>query len=220
MLHLSIHHKDVAFGINEDIARNKVPYFVGVVGIASFSCSLLKAQRCHICVDHHLGGRMGISDSRLDNNRLDGTTIEAGKSIERISCIREDGVMHQNLSKQSHYATAIQKIVDFVDNFLCNISVIFIPAWTRNAQVKDVHYGNPIAIGFGHLFSSTLLCLESAYICLAISKLRFIYCAKSLELIGDCCDAAIFRILRSVTSLWNWLRNVMTHLSFKYLLQN
>ena len=41
------------------------------------------------------------------------------------------------------------------------------------------------------------------YICLAISKLRFMYCAKSLELIGDCCDAAIFRILRSVASLWN-----------------
>ena len=37
---------------------------------------------------------------------------------------------------------------------------------------------------------------------------------NSLELIGDCCDAAIFRILRSVTSLWNWLRNVMIHLCF------
>ena len=30
MLHLSINNKDVAFGINENIARNKVPYFVGV----------------------------------------------------------------------------------------------------------------------------------------------------------------------------------------------
>ena len=112
-----------------------------------------------------------------------------------------------------HNAAAIQKIVDFVDDFLCNVSVIFIPAWTRYAQVEHIHHGNPIAIGFGHLFSSTLLSLDAAYICLAISRLRFIYCAKSLELIGDCCDAAIFRILRSVTSLWNWLRNVITHLS-------
>ena len=54
------------------------------------------------------------------------------------------------------------------------------------------------------------------YICLAISKLRFMYCAKSLELIGDCCDAAIFRILRSVASLWNWLRYVMTHLCLEF----
>ena len=35
MLHLSIHHKDVALGINEDIARNKVPYLVSVVGISN-----------------------------------------------------------------------------------------------------------------------------------------------------------------------------------------
>ena len=54
------------------------------------------------------------------------------------------------------------------------------------------------------------------YICLAISKLRFMYSAKSLELIDDCCDAAIFRILRSVASLWNWLRYVMTHLCLEF----
>ena len=124
MLHLCIHHKDVAFGINEDIARNKVPYFVGVVLIAT---------------------------------------------------------------------------------------------WTWHAQVEDIHHGNPIAIGFGHLFSSTLFNFKTAYLCLAISKLRFMYCAKSLELIGDCCDAAIFRILRSVTSLWNWLRNVIIHNYLNYI---
>ena len=149
MFHLSINNKDVAFGINEDIARNKVPHFVGVVGIASFSCSLLKAQRCHICVDHHLGGRMGISDSRLDNNRLDGTTIEAGKSIERIGCIRKDEVVHQNLSKQACNATAIQKIVDFEDDFLSNVGVVLIATWAWYAQVEYIHHGNPIAVGFG-----------------------------------------------------------------------
>ena len=40
------------------------------------------------------------------------------------------------------------------------------------------------------------------------------YSAKSLEFIGDFCDSAIFRILRSVASLWNWLKNVMTHNHF------
>ena len=58
---------------------------------------------------------------------------------------------------------------------------------------------------------TSLLRLKSTYILEAISTLRFMYCAKSLEFIDDCCDAAIFRILRSVTSLWNWLRNVMIH---------
>ena len=52
---------------------------------------------------------------------------------------------------------------------------------------------------------------QGIYICLANSKLRFMYCAKSAELIGDCCDASIFFILRSVTSLWNWFRNVILH---------
>ena len=42
---------------------------------------------------------------------------------------------------------------------------------------------------------------KSAYIAFANSKLRFIYSAKSAELIGDFCDAAIFRFLRFVTSL-------------------
>ena len=213
--YLSIYNIYITFIVNEDIARNKVPYLVGVVGIASFSCSFLKAQRCHIGINHHLGSWMGISYSWLDNNRLDGTTVETGKSIERIGSIREDEVVHQNLSKQAHNATAIQKIVDFVDDFLCNVGIVLIATWAWYAQVENIHHGNPIAVGFGHLFSSTLLCFETAYICLAISKLRFMYCAKSLEFIGDCCDAAIFRILRSVTSLWNWLRNVMTHLSFK-----
>ena len=215
MLNLCINHKDVAILVNQHVARDKVPYLVDVVGIASFCRSLLKTQRCHIGINHYLGSRMGISDSWLDNNRLDGTTIEAGKSIERIGCIREDEVVHQNLSKQAHNATAIQKIVDFVDDFLGNVGVVLIATWAWYAQVENIHHRNPIAVGFGQLFSYMLLCLETAYICLAISKLRFMYCAKSLELIGDCCDAAIFRILRSVTSLWNWLRNVMIHLSFK-----
>ena len=35
--------------------------------------------------------------------------------------------------------------------------------------------------------SYTLLYFEAAYICLAISKLRFMYCAKPFEFIGDCC---------------------------------
>ena len=63
--------------------------------------------------------------------------------------------------------------------------------------------------------SNTLL-NSKTYILAAISTLCFIYCAKSLELIGDCCDTAIFRILRSVTSLWNWLRYVIIHLRFYY----
>ena len=87
-----------------------------------------------------------------------------------------------------------------------------IVTWTRNTKIEDIHHRDPETLAFSHLFSGTLLGLETTYILLAISRLRFMYCAKSLELIGDCCDAAIFRILRSVTSLWNWLRNVIIHL--------
>jgi hypothetical protein len=41
MLHLSINNKDVAFGINENIARNKVPYLVGVVALPRNGLHLL-----------------------------------------------------------------------------------------------------------------------------------------------------------------------------------
>ena len=63
------------------------------------------------------------------------------------------------------------------------------------------------------------LLLSINYIFFAISTLRFMYCANSFEFIGDCCDAAIFRFLRSVTSLWNWLRYVMIHLLLNSSLQ-
>ena len=109
--------------------------------------------------------------------------------------------MHQNLSKQSNNTATIQKIIDFINDFLTNISVVFVTAWTRNAKVENIHHRHAEPLTFSHLFCDTLLSFKTAYILLAISRLRFMYCAKSLEFIGDCCDAAIFRILRSVTSL-------------------
>ena len=127
--------------------------------------------------------------------------------------------MHQNLAQQAHDASAIKQVVDFINDLLANIGVVLITAWARNTKVEDIHHGNPKTLVLRHLLSSTLFCLKTTYILEAISTLRFMYFAKSLELIGDCCDAAIFRILRSVTSLWNWLRNVMIHSKFVTPLQ-
>lgn len=93
-----------------------------------------------------------------------------------------------------------------------DVCVVFMSAWTGNPQTKYVHHGKPKTLGFGHLFSGSLLGFEPSYICFASARLRFMYSAKSLELIGDFCDSAIFRILRLVTSLWNWLMNVMVHI--------
>lgn len=66
-------------------------------------------------------------------------------------------------------------------------------------------------MGFGDLFGDSLFDLKVVYIAFANSKLRFMYSAKSAELIGESCDAAIFRFLRSVTSLWNLFRYVIVH---------
>ena len=205
-LNLCINHKDVAILVNQHVARDKVPYLIRSIRETPLLGSLLETKSCHIGVYHNLSGRMGISNARLGDDWLNCATIKAGKTIEGIGCVREKQIVHQNLFEQGYYTAAVQKIVDFINNVICNISVILISARPRNTQVENIHHGNPIAAGFSHLLSSTLLCLKMTYICLAISKLRFMYCAKSLELIGDCCDAAIFRILRSVASLWNWLR--------------
>ena len=40
------------------------------------------------------------------------------------------------------------------------------------------------------------------------SKLRFMYCAKSLEFIGDCCDATIFRVGQSPLTHYETIRNI------------
>ena len=192
MLHLCIHYKDVTLGINKDVARNKIPYLVGIVGVSSLCSCLLKSQCSHIGVNHHLGGRMGVGYSWLNNNRLYSTAIEACKTIKRIGGFREDKIVYQNLSKQGYNTAAVQKIIDFVDDIFCYVGVVLITTWTRNAQVENIHHRNPKAIGLSQLLSYSLLSLETAYICLAISKLRFMYCAKSFEFIGDCCDAAIF----------------------------
>jgi hypothetical protein len=36
MLHLCIDYKDVTLSVNEDITRNKIPHFIGIIGVASF----------------------------------------------------------------------------------------------------------------------------------------------------------------------------------------
>ncbi len=216
MLNLCINHKDVAILVNQHVTRNKVPYLIGTIRETPFLGSLLKTESGHVGIYHNLCGWTGIGNAWLDNDWLNRAAIKASKTIEGISSVREKKVVQQNLFEQRCYTAAVQKIVDFIYNVICNISVILISARPRNTQVENVHHGNLIVADFSHLFSSTLLCLKTTYICLAISKLRFMYCAKSLELIGDCCDAAIFRILRSVASLWNWLRYVMTHLCLEF----
>ena len=212
MLNLCINHKDVAILVNQHVTRNKVPYLIRSIRETPLLGSLLETKSCHVGVYHNLCGRMGIGNAWLGNDWLNRAAIKAGKTIEGIGCVREKKIVHQNLSKQGYDTAAVQKIVYLKNKFFGYISVILIPTWSRYTQVENVHHRNPIATSFSYLFSSTLFCLKMTYICLAISKLRFMYCAKSLELIGDCCDAAIFRILRSVASLWNWLRYVMTHL--------
>ena len=108
MLHLSINHKDVTLGIDKDIARNKIPYLVDIVGVSALYACLLKSKCSHIGVNHHLGGWMGIGHSWLNNNWLDGTAIEACKTRKSIGCFWEYKVVHQNLSKQSYNTAAIQ----------------------------------------------------------------------------------------------------------------
>ena len=212
-----INHKDVAFIVNEYVTRNKVPYLMSVVPESPDLTGFLKPQGSHIGINHYLCGRMGIGYTRLNDNRLDSTSVESGKPVESISGIRENEIVHHNLPEQAHYAAAIKKIVDLIDDLLSNIGVVFVAAWPRHSQVENIHHGNPIATSLGHRFGCALLNLKVTYIWLAISRLRFMYCAKSLEFIGDCCDAAIFRILRSVTSLWNWLRNVIVHSDIWFL---
>ena len=83
-LNLCINNKDVAFVVNKDITRNEIPNLVLAVCKTAILIGLFKTKGCHIGVNLNLCGRMGISDSWLDNDRLDGATIKACKAMERI----------------------------------------------------------------------------------------------------------------------------------------
>ena len=214
----SINHKDVTLVIDKNVTRNDIPYLILPIKESSIVPTFHKSQGYHIGVYHYLCGRMGIGYSRLYDYRLNGTPFKTCESMKRIGCVGENDIVHQNFSEQANNApTTIKEIINFVDDFLCNVGVVFMTAWTWNAQVGNLHHGNPKATGFCHRLSSALLNIEKAYILLAISRLSFMYCTKSLEFIGDCCDAIIFCILRSVTSLWNWLKKIMGH---RYLIMD
>ena len=214
-LHLpdfGIDNKQVTLVIHKGIAGKKIPCFIFPVGITAFLGGLIKTECCHICVDHNLCGGLRIGHPRLKEDGLYGATVETGKSIERIGGIGKNDVVKQYLTQQrDNAAVVIEKIVYLVDTRIGNIGVILVAARTRDTKTEYVHHGEPEPTGFGHLFGCPLFYLVTVYICFASARLRFIYSAKSFEFIGDFCDAAIFRILRSVTSLWNLLMNVMTH---------
>ena len=96
MLYFCIYYKDISFIVNQDIAGEKIPYLVCPVGKSSLSCGLLEAESCHIGVNHDLSGRTSICNSWLDNDWLYSSAIKPGKAVERVCCIREDSIMHQN----------------------------------------------------------------------------------------------------------------------------
>ena len=208
MFDFCINHKNVTFGINKNITRYNIPNLVLAVSETAILSCFLETEGSHIGINLNLCGWMSVGYSGLGNNGLDGASIKPCKAIKGISGVWEKSIVHQNLMQQANNTPTIKQVVHFINYFLSNVGVVFVAAWTRNAKVKDIHHRDPETLAFCHLLSGTLFRLETTYILLAISTLRFMYCAKSLELIGDCCDAAIFRILRSVTSLWNWLRNV------------
>ena len=207
----SIDNKYVSLVVCQHITRQEIPYVVHSVGETSLFRGLFESQCCHIGIYHNLCGRTSIGNPWLYNDRLHRAAIEACKTIEGISGIRENGVMHQKFIQQTCNASTIKQVVHFVNDFLCNVCVVFMATGAWNAKVEYLWHRNPKALRFGELLGNPLFCLERGYICFASSTLRFIYSAKSLEFIGDCCDAAIFRFLRSVTSLWNRLRYVMIH---------
>lgn len=196
-----INNEDVTFCINKGVSWNNIPNFIASVCKASFICGFLKTKCRHIRFNHNHRSRMCICYSWLANYRLYGTPIKTCKSMEAISCVRKYLVVHQNLPKQGNYASTVQKIVHFINGISRYIGIVFITAGSRDSKIEYLHHGNPKPMLLCHQLCSTLLGIEVCHICLANSTLRFIYCAKSFEFIGDCCDAAIFRILRSVTSL-------------------
>ena len=211
LLDFRIYHKDVALIVNKNIARNDVPHFILAIGEATHGSCLLEPQCCHIGVNHNLSGRTSIGYAWLHNDGLYGATIKTCKRMKRIGCVGENEIVHQHFSEQFNNAAAVQKIVHFVNDMVSHIGVVLVSTGTRYAQTENICHRKPIAIRFRHCFSGPVFHLKMTYILLAISRLRFMYSAKSFELIGNCCNAAIFRFLRSVTSLWNWLRNVIIH---------
>ena len=106
-LDFCINNENVTFGIHKGVSGNNIPNFIASVSKVSFICGFLKTKCCHIRFNHNHRSRMCICYSWLANYRLYGTPIKACKSMEAISCVRENLVVHQNFSKQGNNASAV-----------------------------------------------------------------------------------------------------------------
>ena len=96
-LYLCIDYENITFVIDKYIAWDQIPYFILVTPESPFFIGLFKSQCSHIGVKHYLSSRMGISNSWLYYNRLNGTSVKPCKTIKRISCVWKYCVVHKNL---------------------------------------------------------------------------------------------------------------------------
>ena len=169
-----IDDEDVAIAVNKDIAGNDIPDKETAVGIVTDRIFAVEANGGHVGINGNLRSRFSIFHKVLLQDRHDGTTVETSKGVKLIERVWEYGIVHPNFVEETEDASAVQQIIDFVDDVIGNVGVILVTAWPWYPQVEHIIHRYPQPVFLSKCFGNTLLDFKGAYMWLAISTLRFI----------------------------------------------
>ena len=169
-----IDDEDVTIAVNKDVAGYDIPNKETAVGETTNRIHAVEANGGHVGINSNLRSRFSIFHKVLLQDRHDGTTVETSKGVKLIERVWEYGVVHPNFVEETEDASAVQKIIDFVDDVIGNVCVILVTAWTRCPQVEHIIHRYPQPVFLSKCFDNALLDFKGAYMWLAISTLRFI----------------------------------------------
>lgn len=169
-----IDDEDVTIAVNKDVAGNDIPDKETTIGEATNRINAVEANGGHVSVNGNLRRRLGIFHKVLLQNGHDGTTVETSKGVKLIERVWEYDVVHPNFVEETEDASAVQKIIDFVDDVIRNVCVILVTAWPWCSQVEHIIHRYPQPVFLSKCFDNALLDFKGAYMWLAISTLRFI----------------------------------------------
>ena len=169
-----IDDEDVTIAVNKDVAGNDIPNKETTIGIATNRIHAVEANGGHVGINGNLRSRFSIFHKVLLQDGHDGTTVETSKGVKLIERVWEYGVVHPNFVEETEDASAVQQIIDFVDDVIGNVGVILVTAWPWCPQVKHIIHRYPQSVFLSKCFGNTLLDFKGAYMWLAISTLRFI----------------------------------------------
>ncbi len=109
----------------------------------TYTVVIAETNGIHIGIYCYLRRRDCILHKVLLKNRHNSASVKTRKGIKLIICIREYLVMHLYFIKQMQDASAVKKVIHFINNVIANVCIVFISAGTRCSQVENPIHREP-----------------------------------------------------------------------------